>query len=245
MPSLFSRVRTTSTPTKKSGLDLGLHDEFGRISSGGSAARQAAAALTSSAKRGSKKDAARAASRARSPGSVDDEQVEFGPPDGSFLPLNFETPRYENTEDPTQEVAPPHDYGYLSYGRHVVLGLEELTRLVDVVGDELGTRGLTTPFIFSTLGLDVSASAVKRLIQSFVRTCARSSSEAERQWREEAQLAGPHELGMTLRWGLARVVRWVGGQEVRGLVSFDAYISWRDTEAGALLVAGCIRPEPY
>ncbi len=222
MPSLFSRARTTSTPTKKTAYDLGLHDEFGRVTSRGSAKHAVQPQLSASTKKGSKKVA----------GKADDEQVEFGLPDGSFLPLSLEKPLYGHPEDPTHAAAQPHDYGYLSYGRHVVLGLEEVARLVDVVGDELGTRGLTIPFIFSTLALDVSSSAVKRLIQTFLKTCSRPSSEADRQWREEARLAGPHELGMALRWGLARVVRWVGGQEVRGLISYDAYMQWRDTEAG-------------
>ena len=229
MPSLFSRARTTSTPAKKTtGADL---DEFGRISSRGSAARQAVA-VAASTKKAAKRDAGgRSTPKPRSSGA-DDTEVEFGPPDGSFLPLLLDKPRYASVDDPTQEAPLPHDYGYLSYSRHVVLGLSEVSRLVDVVGEELGTRGLTTPFIFSTVALDVSSSAVRRLIQTFLKTCSRPSADAERQWREEARLAGPQELGMTLRWGLARVVRWVGGQEVRGLVSYDAYLQWRDTEAG-------------
>ncbi|KAI1786123.1 hypothetical protein LXA43DRAFT_1065348 [Ganoderma leucocontextum] len=228
MPSLFSRARTTSTPTKKSSSNLGAHDEFGRIDSRGSARQQ----LTASTKK-AKKDSGKSPVKARSPGPGDgsDEHVDFGLPDGTFLPLSLEKPHYENLEDPTQELSSPHDYGYLSYQRHVVLGLEEVARLVDVVGDELGSRGLTTPFIFSTLALDVSPSAVKRLIQTFLKTCARPSAEADRQWRQEARLAEPHELGMTLRWGLARAVRWVAGHEVRGLVSYEAYLLWRDAEA--------------
>ena len=61
--------------------------------------------------------------------------------------LRLERPRYEHPDDPTQELPPAHDYGYLSYQRHVILGLEEVARLVDVVGDELGTCGLTTRYI--------------------------------------------------------------------------------------------------
>ena len=238
MPSLFSRARTTSTPTKKSSTNLGAHDEFGRIDSRGSARQQFAASTKKSKK---DKDAGKSPAKARSPapGDGSDEQVEFGIPDGTFLPLNLEKPRYENPEDPTQELPPSHDYGYLSYQRHVVLGLEEVARLVDVVGDELGSRGLTTPFIFSTLALDVSPSAVKRLIQTFLKTCTRPSMEADRQWRQEARLAEPHELGMTLRWGLARAVRWVAGHEVRGLVSYEAYHLWRDAEAGACRNCWC------
>jgi hypothetical protein len=63
------------------------------------------------------------------------------------------------------------EYGYLSYYHHVVLGLEEVHRLVHTVTEELGTRGLTTPFLFSSLALDVKFSGVRRLIQAFLRTC--------------------------------------------------------------------------
>ncbi len=42
------------------------------------------------------------------------------------------------------------EYGYLSYFHHVVLGLDEVDRLVHTVIEELGTRGLTTPFFFSS-----------------------------------------------------------------------------------------------
>ncbi|KAH9896000.1 hypothetical protein C8Q73DRAFT_789784 [Cubamyces lactineus] len=227
MPSLFSRARTTSTPTKKSTFDLTVHDEFGRISSRGSARHAVQQHFVTTKKTGKKDGKGTAKGRT----SGDDDQPEYCPPDGTFLPLSLEKPRYETSDEPRQEQQPTHDYGYLSYGRHVVLGLEEVARLVDVVGEELGTRGLTTPFIFSTLALDVSATSVKRLIQTFLATCSKPSSEADRQWREEARLAGPHELGMTLRWGLARVVRWVGGHQVRGLVSYDAYSEWRDSEA--------------
>ncbi|KAI0641710.1 hypothetical protein C8Q79DRAFT_1003572 [Trametes meyenii] len=230
MPSLFSRARTTSTPTKKSAFDLSAQDEFGRISSRGSARHAAQQQFVTSAKKSNKKDGGKGSSKGRQ-ATADDEQQDFGPPDGTFLPLSLEKPRYESGDEPRQEQPPSHDYGHLSYGRHVVLGLEEVARLVDVVGEELGTRGLTTPFIFSTLALDVSATSVKRLIQTFLNTCSKSSSEADRQWRQEARLAGPQELGMTLRWGLARVVRWVGGHQVRGLVSYHAYSEWRDSEA--------------
>jgi hypothetical protein len=53
-------------------------------------------------------------------------------------------------------------------------------------------------------------------------------------WREEAKFAAPDELGMTLRWGLARIVRIYGGQETRGILAWDMYLRWRDDEAGKL-----------
>ncbi|KAI0791288.1 hypothetical protein C8Q75DRAFT_805635 [Abortiporus biennis] len=231
MPSLFSRSRTASTP-KKPTLDAAF-DEFGRITSRGSskfAARTVSPIPTSKKdKKKESKDKARARTISTTTAAEPDPS-EFTLPDGSFLPLNLEPPRYNPGEEPSLEHRNLIDYGYLCYQRHVVLGLEEVARLVDVVGEELGTRGLTTPFIFSCLALDVSASSVKRLIQAFLRTCGRPSHEADRLWREEARFAGPHELGMCLRWGLARVVRIIGGHEVRGLVSYDNYCLWREAE---------------
>lgn len=262
MPSLFSRSRTTSTP-KKSSTDPSPFDEFGRINSRSSArgspipgfstsVTAAAAATLGKKKNKDGKDK----SRSRTVSGPAEQEPEFLIPDGSFLPLNLDPPLstgdpardQERAKSPSlgqaqtqqqyqqqqrQQPQRPVDYGYLSYGRHVVLGLEEVARLVDVVGDELGRRGLTTPFIFSTLALDVSSAAVKRLIQAFLRTCNKPGREAERQWREEAQFAGPHELGMCLRWGLARVVRIVRGSEVRGLLSYESYVEWREAEVGA------------
>lgn len=233
MPSLFSRSRTNSTPNKKN-LDensgLGALDEFGRVSSRLSN-RGGTTGSPSSVK--NKKDQ----KRTKTLPFIQDEsrQVQDSPfPDGAFLPLNLEKPRNESgaTESPKE-----HDYGYLSYERHVVLSLEQVERLVEVVSEELDTRGgLTTPFIFSTTALDISLSAIKRLIRSFLNTCepfsGQKAQEAEAKWREEARFAGPHELGMCLRWGLARVIRSIGGQDVRGLVSWEQYIEFRDSEAG-------------
>ncbi|KAF5343677.1 hypothetical protein D9758_014682 [Tetrapyrgos nigripes] len=73
-------------------------------------------------------------------------------------------------------------------------------------------------------------------------------AEADKKWREEARFAGMHELGMCLRWGLARVVRIQTyssgepttpspgeggnlGTELRGLIPWEHYTHWRDQEA--------------
>lgn len=254
MPSLFSRSRTNSTPNKNyndSTTNIGSGpggsgglDEFGRATSRQSNNRGGASTLGGGVKGSKDKDAKkrdkerekrlRTLSTPRDRAEFDQQIAEENAlseiPDGSFLPLNLERPWDEltDTERPKQT-----DYGYLSYERHVILGLEQVARLVDVVADEIGTRGLTTPFIFSTLAMDISAPAIKRLILTFLQTCKDpSSDDAERRWREEARFSGPHELGTCLRWGLARVVRIVGGQEVRGLLSWDHYLEFKDSEAG-------------
>ncbi|KAJ3521131.1 hypothetical protein NM688_g9060 [Phlebia brevispora] len=223
---LFSRARTFSTP-KQPAPDAQF-DEFGRITSKGSS-KSLKAASTSNKKDKKAKDK----SKGKNNGSpATPEPPEYAIPDGSFLPLNLDPQRYEPGDEPSQERRQLQDYGYLSYKRNVVLGLDEVARLVDVVGNELGTRGLTTPFIFSSLALDVSAPAIRRLINAFLRTCGGlRQDEAERMWRDEVKFAGPHELGMCLRWGLARVVRIVGGQEVHGLLSYESYLEWSSVEA--------------
>ena len=236
MPSLFSRARTISSPLKKnppSSEDSFIFDEFGRVSSRlsnrtfGTPSKKDKKKAKESDKRG----------KTASPGLQDSEfRPEAVFPDGTFLPLNLERPRHE----PTLEHSKEHDYGYLSYERHVVLGIEQVERLVEVISEELETRGgITTPFIFSNTGLDISSSAIKRLIRAFLNTCEphseHSAHQAESQWREEARYVGPHELAMCLRWGLARVIRSVGGQDVRGLVSWEHYVQFRESEAGEQL----------
>jgi hypothetical protein len=233
MPSLFSRARTNSTPQRKalSGSDNSQYaarglDEFGRVSS----PTFNRSLLGTPSKKDKKKDAKR--SKTLPSGQDEPEQPPDSPfPDGAFIPLNLERPRRDATE-----YFKEHDYGYLSYERHVVLGLDQVERLVEVISEELETRGgVTTPFIFSTTALDISATSIKRIIGTFLETCqpytGQRAQEAEAKWREEAQFAGPHELAMCLRWGLARVIRSIGGQDVRGLVSWEQYMDFRESEA--------------
>jgi len=63
------------------------------------------------------------------------------------------------------------EYGCLSYFHHIVLGPDEVNHLVHTVTKELGTCSLTTPFLFSSLSLDIDASRVCCLIQAFLHTC--------------------------------------------------------------------------
>ena len=108
------------------------------------------------------------------------------------------------------------EYGYLSYLHHIVLGRGEVDGLVHIVTEELGTRGLTTPFFFPGLSLDITFSGVRRLIQAFLRTgVSFLAQDAKRTWHEEARFAATAELAMCLRWGIARVLRVSGGNAVQ------------------------------
>lgn len=149
-------------------------------------------------------------------------------PDGAFLPAYF----------PVDDGEEGH--GYLSHRRTTILSPDHLARLTEVVCEELGSRGgLTTPFIFSSLSVDLSLSRIKRLIDKFLDTClgegasgnaGRERDEAERLWREEARFASLHDLGVVLRWGLARVLRIQSGIPVRGLVPLPLYDDWARRE---------------
>ena len=230
MPSLFSRARTNSSTNRKNLSPSGVFssfDEFGRASS-----RLSNRTFGSPSKKEKKAKESSKRGKKLSPGQQDSEDPpESVFPDGAFLPLNLERPR---NDESTPEHSKEHDYSFLSYERHVVLGIEQVERLVEVVSEELETRGgITTPFIFTTTGLDISSSAIKRLIRTFLNTCEPNSGQnADLLWREEARFVGPYELAMCLRWGLARVIRSVGGQDIRGLVSWEHYLHFRDSETG-------------
>ena len=53
-------------------------------------------------------------------------------------------------------------------------------------------------------------------------------------FKGEATFAGPHDLGMLLRWGLARIVRVTQGVETRGLFGYETYLEWRKAERGMI-----------
>ena len=222
MPSIFSRARTTST-SKPSQTANGA-DEFGRAPT----PLRNKSSFTTPAK-WDKKDKP---TRSRTVSTPDPDAQEYFSeiPDGSFLPLNLNPPHFDLPEHEFTQ-----DYGYLSHKRHIVLGLGEISRLVHVASQEICTRGLTTPFIFYTVALDASPSSTTRLIETFIQACDSRHPSTDKEWVEEAQFAGPHELGMCLRWGLARAVRIVGALEVRGLLSYELYIDWRDSESGTVV----------
>ncbi|KAI0264839.1 hypothetical protein BC834DRAFT_924457 [Gloeopeniophorella convolvens] len=225
MPSLFSRARTTSSSHKNNKAHSENSDEFGRVLSRGSAR----AAATTAGKKSKDADKTRTRTlstpKGKSAGLVPAPAEEPLIPDGSFFPLNLDPPT-PGTSDPDRGPRErEQDYGYLSYQRHVVLGLDEVAPRYPRP---------TTPFLFSSLALDVKSSGVRRLVQAFLRTCVPfAAPDADRTWREEARFAAPPELAMCLRWGLARVLRVSAGNAVRGLISWDRYIEWSEAEVDA------------
>ncbi|KZS88475.1 hypothetical protein SISNIDRAFT_459696, partial [Sistotremastrum niveocremeum HHB9708] len=231
MPSLFSRQRTTSTPNRKlvsssspNHRDSGA-DEFGRVPAGSRTSLAAGTTGTPVKKNKSKKH---------------DTEVSDAPPlsEGGFLPYSpAPTPAPTSPGEGQGPQLPTQDYGHLSYQKDVILGLDEVHRLVQVVSGEIEGRCLQTPFLFSTLAIDLSSGATRRLIDSFLRTCGTApgpaTEAAEAKFAEDAKFAGPHELAMLLRWGLARILRLVEGAEMKGILDWEMYLRWREDEAAS------------
>ncbi|KAH7102491.1 hypothetical protein BKA62DRAFT_637553 [Auriculariales sp. MPI-PUGE-AT-0066] len=227
MVSLFSRSKSSSAVATASGSGSknGHIDEFGRVDSRDSTKNRAATLSAVSAAARLRTLSSPAPTSRDSP--LPDEPLL--PPEGSFLPLSL------SPADHGDHHEPPADYGYLFYEKEIVLGIDDVARIAHVVGAELALRGLTTPLLFSGLALDVSLPFIKRIISSFLRTCPSqtASHEAHARWQEEARVASPNDLAMTLRWALARVVRVERGQEARGCLRLDDYIRWRTAESHA------------
>lgn len=183
-------------------------------------------------------------------------------PDGSFLTTTIEPPSRQTLyaappPNPllVQETQKDTSYGFLAHKSYIVLSPASLLRAVSVLYEELVQRGgLTTPFIFNSSHLEITGvgkglSRVKRCIDTFTETLRFEGGEAkgegdrertlrekfEREWRDELRISGMPELGVVLRWTLARPIRIShrAGGEVRGLIDWDRYDAWRNREANA------------
>ncbi|KAI5449422.1 hypothetical protein NCC49_004706 [Naganishia albida] len=139
-------------------------------------------------------------------------------------------------------------YGYIAVHSEVVLGPEEVQKVVEDISRELSERGLVTPLLFSSQSLDLSASKIHNLINAYTSSLTHPSRSTV--YRESLCLAAPNEVAWFLRWAMSRVVRLVredkiaespswgkGGKmvtirerEVRGLVDLREYEVWRGTE---------------
>ncbi|GAW09833.1 hypothetical protein LENED_012030 [Lentinula edodes] len=173
----------------------------------------------------------------------------------------------QSSDSPSSHGATGNAYGYLSSYPTLVLGLPDLRELVQLISEHLDVE---TPFVFSNGGstvsqggggvpvaIDLDAGRVKRLIDKYVEyltsnsgrnTNLRKSGDHIAGFDDEARFAGPHELGMLLRWGLARVVRIESSSLphstttpqnpatphnrtfTRGLIPYLAYLNWAKQE---------------
>ncbi|KAJ7840132.1 hypothetical protein B0H13DRAFT_2366402 [Mycena leptocephala] len=230
MPSLFSRARTASTPSKSKHKP-----PPPTLSTNPLLAFSSALTGSPTCRRRGSKCPGRSRLRRRLPTTIPADPHTPWASSPSAPPLGLSSSTSSNSsKDPHQlfggPIQPRAAYGLLSPAGDAVLGLADAARLVGTVCAELERTGVATPFVFSALALDVRRAGVVRLVNAFLATCLDSSpsnghapgntSAAESKWAEEARFVGPHELGMCLRWGLSCVVRVEGGREVKGLWSW-------------------------
>jgi len=139
MPSLFTRSRTASTPNKAAkdlaNTSTSLYtDEFGRVTSRGSV-------NTPTPSKKDKKKEKDKDKRTRKESASDGVDVQ-SLPEGSFLPFAW------GEKESVEEKDKLKKYGYLSYHAEVTLGVEEVSRLVEVIAAELNDRGALISLIF-------------------------------------------------------------------------------------------------
>ena len=114
MPSLFSRSRTTSTPTKSLKPHTDSSDEFGRVTSRGST--RGTATVPARKDKNVEKPRIRtlSTSKGKPPAPIPPVEDEPVIPDGSFFPLNLDPP----TADPASPSDPERGLSYISSSFH-------------------------------------------------------------------------------------------------------------------------------
>ncbi|KAF9074560.1 hypothetical protein BDP27DRAFT_138567 [Rhodocollybia butyracea] len=137
--------------------------------------------------------------------------------------------------DPSEQfvetIVPPtasssHGYGHLHLHPGLTISVDHLHTLVAIINKYLDVE---TAFVFSADAMDLDAPRVARLIAKFVD--ALKANDLTR-FDDEARFAGSHELGMLLRWALARALRvdQSANKFSRGLIPYLAYLNWAKQE---------------
>jgi hypothetical protein len=95
----------------------------------------------------------------------------------------------------------------------------EIEEVVRMCGQEIKTRGIEAPMLFSTQALDISLENITSLIRSYVSD--------RNTWRRDLRLANPHDLAGMIKWALGRYINPQGG---RGFLAWETYERWRFAE---------------
>ncbi|KAL7424843.1 hypothetical protein Q5752_000528 [Cryptotrichosporon argae] len=132
------------------------------------------------------------------------------------------------------------DYGFLqSVGKDVVLGLDEVARVIREVSAELGSRGLETPLLFSNQALELNHTRTRSLILAYLSTVTQHSRVPLRSkletFKEDLSYARDYDLAWLLRWALSRMTRVREGTRelCHGCIEWDVYEEWRGRERSA------------
>lgn len=110
-------------------------------------------------------------------------------------------------------------YGYTGLYTDVDLDLSTTAQAIDMVTQQIKSRALDTPLLFSTQALDISIEGTHSLIRSFVND--------QHDFQRDLQISSPHNLSAFLKWVLGR---HVNAQGLHGFLRWDKYASWRESE---------------
>ena len=107
-------------------------------------------------------------------------------------------------------------YGYWPIETQRELSLAEIEEVVRLCGQEIRTRGIEAPMLFSTQALDISLENITSLIRAYVLD--------RNAWKRDLRLANPHDLSGMIKWALGR---YVNPQGSRGFLLWETYERWR------------------
>ncbi|KAI0681993.1 hypothetical protein BC835DRAFT_1424961 [Cytidiella melzeri] len=90
-------------------------------------------------------------------------------------------------------------------------------------------------FLSSSLQLTIAQRALTPSVHARVVCCEFSDSPCTiiSFPRVSGRTLSQRDANDFLSWGLGRVVKIVGGQEVRGILSYEAYVDWAESEAAS------------
>ncbi|KAA1126462.1 hypothetical protein PGTUg99_017594 [Puccinia graminis f. sp. tritici] len=110
-------------------------------------------------------------------------------------------------------------YGYIGIHTEIELDLPTAARAVNLVAQELKSRALETPLLFSTHALDISTEGTHSLIRGFVHD--------QDEFIHALTMHSAHNLAALLKWILSR---YVNGRGEHGIILWQQYASWRESE---------------
>lgn len=113
-------------------------------------------------------------------------------------------------------------YGYTGLYTQIELDIKTTFQLVKLISNQLKSRPLDSPLLFSSHALDLSIDSTHSLIRSFI-------NRHHSHFLRDIQISTPHNLSAFLKWVLAR---YLNPQSQHGLLNWSSYLLWRQAENG-------------
>ncbi|KAH8920615.1 hypothetical protein BT69DRAFT_396164 [Atractiella rhizophila] len=107
-------------------------------------------------------------------------------------------------------------FGYWPIEAERELDLVKVEDIIRKCGQQIKSRGLDTPLIFSTRALDISVDANCSLIRAYLQDPSA--------WYRDIQFSSPLSLASMIKWSLGRIYNPTGGH---GFLAWDMYERWR------------------